>query len=510
MFTLAYRSRVFTGARNIDSLKNIIRTTQINQRSLFHSNAILYNSFKDPYKVLGLNKDAKASEIKKAYYKLAKKYHPDINKDKGSDKKFHDITNAYEILSDEKKKMQYDQFGSAAFDNSQGGGSGGFSGGNPFAGGANPFANAGGNPFGFGGINFEDLFGAAFSKANGAAGRGGGRSSGRGNGSPFGGFYSEVRGDNVEVIHTLSFKDAVFGSRNVTLNVSSIEQCKTCTGSGMKPGSHRSECSSCHGTGTTVHVRAGFQMASTCMSCGGTGENIAREDVCRNCDGEGTEPRPVQRTVQVELPPGLVDGDVIRVAGQGGYPNIAIAPEQRDQVKVTRGDLLVRIRVKQDKVFSIRNGNELWQTREIPVTTAVLGGNVVIPTLDGNQLRLRVRSGTRDGETVSVPGQGVPRGRGGLSRGDMKVQWRVPVRTPKTAVERCLWEALADVTNDSGASRSPDHVRLDTDSSAGNTKSSNSEPSDAKPKSSTSNNSDSALNRLEQFLNRTLKRFQKK
>ncbi|PTB80505.1 DnaJ-domain-containing protein [Trichoderma longibrachiatum ATCC 18648] len=212
------------------------------QRSFHATNPLAQ---KDPYKALGVSKTATAAEIKKAYYGLAKKFHPDTNKDPTAKDKFGEIQNAYEILSDPKKREQYDQFGDASFDPNAAGG-------NPFAGaaGGNPFAGFGaqggfGGGFG-GGFNFEDLF-SAF---------GGGRRS-----HPF---QQEILvGDNIEAHVSISFMEAAKGTSQ-TITIMPVETCNTCTGSGLKPGAQRSPCQSCDGTGTRVHyAQGGFQMAST-------------------------------------------------------------------------------------------------------------------------------------------------------------------------------------------------------------------------------------------------------
>ncbi|CAB4252440.1 similar to Saccharomyces cerevisiae YFL016C MDJ1 Co-chaperone that stimulates the ATPase activity of the HSP70 protein Ssc1p [Maudiozyma barnettii] len=470
-------------------------------RSGFHSSSIQRQSIKDPYKALGLNSKASQSEIKKAYYKLAKKYHPDINKEQDAEKKFHDLQNAYEILSDETKRKQYDQFGAAAFDpnfaNSQGhpGGFGGFGGG----------GGAAGNPFGdFGGINFEDLFGAAFSGRNGGAGNAG---------NPFGNagganrmnMFREYKGDSIHVSCKLDFKDAVFGKKNVKLTFNSFDQCHTCHGSGMKSGAAKETCQSCHGSGTKVHIRGGFQMMSTCNECQGEGSTVKAEDVCHSCHGDGVEFKH-NKTINVDLPNGLQDGDAIRISSQGSYPQMAVDPEMAKNVRMTRGDIIVTIHVDKDPKFSIKNKYDIWYQMDIPITTAALGGTVEIPTVDGTKIRLKVQAGTQHDEVISIPNMGVPRpgmlGQGG--RGHMKVQYRIVMKKPQSKAEKCLWEALADVTHDSMAKRT---MNITLDGINGNQSNSSGSTKNNSGNAASNPDEPNALSRLEKFISGAFKKI---
>ncbi|AGO10993.1 AaceriAFR507Wp [[Ashbya] aceris (nom. inval.)] len=402
----------------------------------FHSSGRRLQEIRDPYETLGVPRDSSASQIKKAYYKLAKQFHPDINKDEGAEKKFHDLQNAYEILSDENKRRQYDQFGAAAFSQGGGAGAGGAGG---FQGGFGGFSGFG--DFGeFGGLNFEDLFGAAF--------RGGARGAGQQRGAQF---VREFKGDSIQVPFKLSFRDAVFGLKDVPLRYAVYDQCGTCSGSGLKAGAQRSVCGGCHGTGTQVHVRAGFQMASTCSQCGGEGYSIRRGDQCGTCSGEGVVFNR-NKEVKVDFPHGLQDGDVVKVPGQGSFPHIQVDPETAHAMRLRRGDLLVQVQVERDPRFQIKNHYDIWYVQEIPITTAALGGTVSIPTVDGDQIRLKVIPGTQPDQVVSIPNKGVPRGLSG-ARGDMKVQYRIVMKKPQSKAEKFLWEALADVTGDATARR---------------------------------------------------------
>ncbi|OAA68414.1 mitochondrial chaperone [Niveomyces insectorum RCEF 264] len=415
-----------------------------------------FASQKDPYKVLGVGKSASSSDIKKAYYGLAKKFHPDTNKDATAKDRFAEVQSAYEILSDPKKKEQYDQFGAAGFDPNAAGGMGG----NPFAGGGNPFAGGGGggNPFaGFGGggqggfganFNFEDLFQAFAGQAGGRrAGGGGGGGGGGGARNPF---QQEILvGDNIEVQTSISFLEAARGATK-TITITPLVACHTCSGSGLKPGTKRSTCKSCNGTGTRVHfVQGGFQMASTCSTCGGTGTTIPRGSECRTCAGDGAVRE--RQTISVDIPGGVEDGMRLRVDGQGDAPLTGRAGGGAD-ARGVRGDLYVFVRVASDPKFS-RAGSDILHTATVPLTTAILGGEVTVPTLDGS-VKVRVATGTSTGDRITLPGMGMKKlGSRRLGSGDLRVEFRVAMPKYLTANQRTIVEMLADELNDKTAKR---------------------------------------------------------
>lgn len=388
----------------------------------------------DPYKVLGVDKSATASQIKKAYYGLAKKFHPDTNKDPTAKDKFGEIQTAYELLSDPKKREQYDQFGAAGFDPNAGPGMGG----DPF-GGANPFTGFGGGRGGFGGgFNFDDIF-SAFA---GGGGPFGGRQQGR---NPF---QQEILvGDNIEVQANISFMDAAMGAhKKVTINP--YVTCGTCSGNGMKPGATRSSCGVCGGTGTRVHfAQGGFQMASTCGACGGSGSTIPRGSACGTCSGDGVVRQ--KKTINVEIPAGVEDGMRLRIDGAGDSPPTGQVAD--GNVRAKRGDLYVFIRVASDPKFR-RAGSDIHYTASIPLTTAILGGEVSIPTLT-HEVKLKVATGTNTGDRVTLPGMGMKKlhGRGGA--GDMKVEYRVSMPKYLSANQRVLGEMLAEEMGDKTAKR---------------------------------------------------------
>lgn len=410
-------------------------------RSKPFSATVAQRATKDPYATLGVGKNATSADIKKAYYALAKKYHPDTNKEATAKEKFTDAQTAYELLNDPQKKAAYDQFGSAAFDQN-GGFNPGAAGGNPFAG-----AGAGGNPFsGFGGFgggaggpadfNFEDLFGAFT----------GGARRGRGRGSPF---QEEILvGENIEVQTNISFMDAAKGvTKNI--NITPLVQCGTCKGDGLKSGTKRQTCKRCDGTGTRVHVmQQGFQMASTCEACGGQGVTIPRGSECNPCSGNGVVRQ--RKTVQVDIPGGVEDGMRLRVSGEGDAPPTGMAANPN--ARSTRGDLYVFIRVAPDARFS-RSGADVLYTASLPLTTALLGGEVQVPTLDG-EVKVRVATGTGTGDKITLGGMGMKRlgGRGPAS-GDLRVEFKVNMPKYLSANQRTILEMLADEMGDKTAKR---------------------------------------------------------
>ncbi|KUI68487.1 hypothetical protein VM1G_03940 [Cytospora mali] len=396
------------------------------------------NTEEDPYKTLGVGKSASSSDIKKAYYGLAKKFHPDTNKDPKAKDQFAEIQSAYEILSDPKKKEQYDQFGAAAFDPNAG--PGGPGGGDPFGGAGHPFGGGfggqgfGGGGFGGGGFGFEDLFNQAF----------GGKRGGR---NPFA-QETAVVGENIEVQTTISFLEAAKGT-NKTITITPLVTCGTCGGNGLKDGAQRSTCQSCGGSGTRVHfMSGGFQMASTCNVCGGSGSTVPKGSQCKPCKGDGVVRE--RKTLTVDIPGGIEDGMRLRVDGQGDAP--ALGASGDPNARGIKGDLLVFVRVAPDQKFT-RAGSDILYTSTIPFTTALLGGEVTVPTLDG-QVNVKVATGTATGDKMTLTGMGMKKlnGRRGGS-GDLKVEFKVNMPKYLTANQRTLVEMLADEIGDKTAKR---------------------------------------------------------
>ena len=415
-----------------------LRPLAISLKRSFHGSFPTRIDF-DPYQTLGVQKSSSPQEIKKAYYQLVKKYHPDVNKEKDAEKKFHKIQESYELLSDKEKRAQYDQYGSAAFD--EHGNANPFAGGNPFGRqGGDPF---GGNPFGGMGFDFEDLFKQAFT--------GGGARSGRSS------FVTEHVGDNVEVLKTISFKDSIFGAR-VKVNYRAVDSCGSCKGSGLKQGKKKSTCPTCHGTGQSTHILGGFHMTSTCNTCQGSGVTIAAGDSCSSCGGRGVEEVPKSTTV--ELPCGISDGARLRMPGAGDAPFVT-----KDSYNQTRnGDLIIRVHVTQDPTFSRRN-NSIVVNKEILMTTAALGGEIVVPTIDGPSVKMKIRPGVQSGRNLTIPNKGVPINRNVNNRGDMEVVLNVKTLRAESPVQTALLEALADAFNDTDARRTDAHWKLDLDES---------------------------------------------
>ncbi len=350
---------------------------------------------RDYYEVLGVEKNASADEIKKAYRKLAKKYHPDLNpgdKAKAAEEKFKEASEAYEVLSDADKKQRYDQFGHAGVDPNAAGGYGGYG----------DFGGFGG---GFGG--FEDIFGSFF-------GGGFGGQSRRNPNAP-------QKGRDLKYAVDLTFDQACFGCE-IELNVTRMEKCETCKGSGAEPGTSASTCSVCHGTGqvTTVQRTAfgNFQSSRPCTTCGGTGKVVSNP--CKACRGDGAVRK--SRKIKVKIPAGIDSDQIISVSGQGdagknGGPN---------------GDLLVVARVKRHKIF-VRQGYDIMCDFPITFVEAALGAEVQVPTIDG-KVTYNIPEGTQTGTVFRLRGKGVPKLHGGGSRGDQYVT--IKVETPKNLTEK--------------------------------------------------------------------------
>ncbi|KAE8267634.1 hypothetical protein A4X09_0g4717 [Tilletia walkeri] len=395
-------------------------------RRTFTTSCAAHATAKDPYATLGVKRDSKPREIKTAYYDLAKKYHPDTNKDPKAKERFVEIQSAYDILSDEKKKAAFDQFGTTD-------GQPGF---NPFGGDGNPFGGGGGfgGFAGFGGGGggpgpgvgsdpfsaFEHIFGRF------AGGGGGGRGAG---------YAGEVRGEDLEATVSISFEEACRGTTR-TLNTMPIENCGTCTGSGMRKGAKKQTCGSCGGTGTrTFVIQSGFQMASTCPSCGGAGVVVNPNDACGDCEGVGKVRR--KRTVEVKIPPGVDNGVKIRLDGLGDAPQ---GPS--GSVNGPSGNLYVRVVVQPSKIWR-RQGTNLYYEAKVPFYTAVLGGRVRVPTLDGD-VDVRVPGGTQVGEEMLLRGRGVPSVSRRGEKGDLLVAFDVTIPRSLSKNQRELLQAFVD------------------------------------------------------------------
>jgi len=344
------------------------------------------SSKKDFYEVLGVQKGASADEIKKAYRKLALKYHPDRNpgeKNKDSEDKFKEATEAYEVLSDPTKKSKYDQFGHAGVEPNFG--QGGFGGGGSYGG------NFNGGDFG---DVFSDIFGDIFGGSGGSSRK----------------KSSIKRGRDSEFTMEVLFEEAAFGAER-EINIPSSKSCSDCHGSGVAGGGKPETCPTCQGSGE-VFVRQGFfSMSRTCSTCHGTGTVI--KNPCKICRGAGVT--KITKKLVVKIPAGIDDGQTLKLAGEGdsgvgGGPN---------------GDLYVHVAIKKHDFFE-RRGTDILCEIPITFTQATLGSEVEVTTLDG-VVKMKIPAGTQSGRLFRLSGKGVYR-LGGYSRGDQLVH--VVVETP--------------------------------------------------------------------------------
>jgi molecular chaperone DnaJ len=334
------------------------------------------------YKTLGVSKDASDEEIKKAYRKLARQYHPDRNPDDpAAEEKFKEISAAHDVLADPEKRKEYDQGGQFA----------------PFGGGGNPFgAGGGGGQGGFGG-DLGDIF-SMFS-------RGGRRSR-----------PEPVRGRDLETEVQLSFDQAVNGDQ-ISVTVAKAEQCQTCHGSGAKPGTSPVTCPRCEGRGIDAQSQGFFSISQPCPQCGGAGQII--EDPCPTCGGSGLTQQT--KRYKVNVPAGVKDGTRIRLAGKGEAGPRGGPP----------GDLYVTTRVTPSPVFKRLDDGNLEVTVPISIPEALRGGTIEVPTLSGTK-KIKVAPGTRHGAIQRLKGEGPPKPKG-KGRGD--IRYRLEIDVPKELSE---------------------------------------------------------------------------
>jgi len=354
---------------------------------------------RDYYEVLGVEKGASEDEIKKAYRKIAIKYHPDRNPgNKEAEEKFKEAAEAYDVLHDAQKRQQYDQFG---FEGLQGGGFGGFS----------------------GGMNMDDIFsmfGDIF----------GGRASG------FGGFGGggqrrapQYRGSDLRLKVTLTLAEIATGVTK-KFKVRKDVACSHCHGSGAEAGSGSETCPTCHGSGVVTHTTQSLfgmmQTQSVCPTCHGEGKVIRNK--CHHCGGTGIEKG--EEVVEIKIPAGVAEGMVVNVPGKGNA----------GQHNGVNGDIQVFIEEEENKTF-VRDGNDVVYNLLLDFPTAALGGEVEIPTIDGSRVKMKIDSGTQPGKSLRLRGKGLPAVQGyGSSRGDLVVN--ISVYVPKT-LSRDEREAIA-------------------------------------------------------------------
>ena len=339
-------------------------------------------SKRDYYDVLGINRDASEEEIKKSYRKLAMKFHPDRNPDnKGAEDKFKEAKEAYEVLSDKDKRGAYDTYGHAGID---------------------PRAGMGGGGQGFGGFSdsFGDIFGEIF---GGAAGAKGGRS-------------SVYRGADLRYNLEITLEQAARGTET-KIRIPTLEDCEPCKGSGAKPGTSAKTCQACSGSGQVRMAMGPFSMAQTCPTCHGSGKVIS--DPCSACHGAGRVKK--HKTLSVKIPAGVDTGDRIRLSGEG-EAGVNGGPS---------GDLYVVINLREHSVFQ-REGNDLHCEMPISFTTAALGGDVVIPTLDG-EAKIKIPPESQTGQVFRLRGKGI-KGVRSSTHGDLMCH--VVLETPVRLTER--------------------------------------------------------------------------
>ncbi len=337
-------------------------------------------SEKDFYKILGIEKNADAAEIKKAYRKLAMKHHPDQNKDNPeAEEKFKEVSEAYEILKDEQKRAAYDRYGSAAFENG-GAGPGG-------AGGAGAFSDI-----------FEDMFGDFM------GGRGGGNRGG------------SARGSDIQFSVSISLEDAYHG-KETKIKIPVNDTCDGCKGSGAEDGSKAQDCSSCGGAGRVRAQQGFFTIERTCPSCNGAGSTI--KDPCKKCNGTGQ--KHTNKTLKIKIPAGVDSGRRIRLTGEG----------EAGMRGGPRGDLYILISVKPHKLFKRENAH-LYCRVPITVTKAALGGDIEVPTIDAKKSKVKIPAGTQNGQQFRLKGKGMTALRS-ETRGDMfiEIQVETPVKLDK-------------------------------------------------------------------------------
>ena len=364
---------------------------------------------RDYYEVLGVSKGASDDEIKKAYRKLAKQYHPDLNPgDKTAEAKFKEVNEAYEVLSDKEKRAKYDQFGHAGVDPNFGAG-GGFGG------------------FDMGDIDLGDIFGSFF---------------GGGFGSGFGGSGSRranapQKGESLRAGLTITFEEAAFGCEK-ELELTRTEECSECHGSGCQPGTTADTCPDCRGTGV-VRIQRGaggfaFSTSAPCSRCRGTGRII--HSPCKTCGGAGSV--RTKKRITVTIPAGIDDGQAISLRGQGNAGKNG-GPA---------GDLIVGIQIKPHAQFK-RDGTTVLYEQPVSFYQAALGAELEIPTIDG-KVKYTLPAGTQTGTTFRLRGKGIPelRGRG---RGDQYVTVTVQVPTSLTAEQRSALEAFGEAIGEKGA-----------------------------------------------------------
>ena len=354
----------------------------------------------DYYEVLGVARGASPEDIKRAYRRLARKYHPDVNKEAGAEETFKEINRAYEILSEPDVRARYDRFGEQ--------GVGGVAG----AGGFQDFGDMGG---------FADIFESFFGGFGGA-----GQTSRR---------RGPSRGDDLRLDLKLGFKEAVFGGEK-EIKISHLESCSTCNGSGAKPGTRPSTCTTCGGSGqvrrTTRTPFGSFAQVSTCPTCGGTGEMV--EEPCETCGGSGS--RQESKKLKITIPAGVDNGTRLRVSGEG----------DTGKRSGPAGDLYVYLFVEEDSHFR-RDGINILSDLKITYLQAILGATIDVDTVDG-EVKMEIPAGTQPTTVLTLENRGVPKLGNPVSRGDHLITVQVQIPNRLKPEERELVEKLAELRGD--------------------------------------------------------------
>ena len=360
-------------------------------------------SKRDYYEVLGVSRDVNEADLKKAYRRLAMKYHPDRNADNDeAEEKFKEAKEAYDVLSDAQKRAAYDQFGHAGVDPSAGAGAGGFGG--------------GGDPFG-------DIFGEVFGDICGGGRRGGG---------------SRVhRGSDLRYNLELSLEDAVAGT-TVNIRVPTLVACETCDGSGAKKGTSATTCTTCGGVGQVRMQQGFFSVQQTCPNCRGQGKTIS--DPCPSCHGQGRIQE--HKTLSVKVPAGVDNGDRIRLAGEG----------EAGEHGGPSGDLYVQIQVKPHPIFR-REENDLLCEMPVSIVSATLGGELEVPTLEG-RLKLKIPPETQTGKVFRMRNKGVKSVRGGAT-GDLLCRVHVETPVKLNSKQKEMLREFEQSMHESGKQHSP-------------------------------------------------------
>ncbi|MGD1864111.1 MAG: molecular chaperone DnaJ [Phormidesmis sp.] len=356
---------------------------------------------RDYYETLGVARSAEQDEIKRAYRKLARKYHPDVNKDEGAEDTFKEVSRAYEVLSEPEIRARYDRFGEAGVGGAATAGGGGFQ----------DFQDMGG---------FADIFESFF---NGFSGQPGGQGQRR---------RGPMRGDDLRLNLKLDFKEAIFGGEK-EIRISHLETCTTCNGSGAKPGTRPRTCSTCNGAGQVRRATRTpfgiFNQVSTCPTCNGSGEVV--EDRCETCGGSGQ--KQTNKKLKITVPAGVENGTRLRVSGEG----------DAGKRNGPAGDLYVYLVVSEDEQFK-RDGIDILSDLKVSYLQAILGCELDIETVDG-EVTMQVPAGTQPNTVLSLDGRGVPRLGNPVSRGKHLITVKVDIPTRIKTEEKELLAQLAEI-----------------------------------------------------------------